>query len=144
MAESPRTGTPPRPGPSQWSLTFSRSEPGAGRLVARYQVARVGNLSGSVVTTTALRTLSGPYGPASTSRAHHSSRWPSRKARTTFAHLPGSSSLRHPAASAASHSAPMSPSLCHQQCDLFKELGFGTAIPLLESREREFYTTFDA
>ena len=32
----------------------------------------------------------------------------------------------------------------HGSSDHFQELGFGTAIPLLESREREFYTTFDA
>lgn len=32
----------------------------------------------------------------------------------------------------------------HGASEHFQELGFGTAIPLLESREREFYTTLDA
>ena len=31
----------------------------------------------------------------------------------------------------------------HVDSEHFQEHGFGTAIPLLESREREFYTTID-
>ena len=31
----------------------------------------------------------------------------------------------------------------HGESEHFQELGFGTAIPLLENREREFYVTFD-
>lgn len=31
----------------------------------------------------------------------------------------------------------------HTESEHFQELGFGTAIPLLESREREFYTTLE-
>lgn len=31
----------------------------------------------------------------------------------------------------------------HTASEHFKELGFGTAIPLLEDREREFYTTLE-
>lgn len=31
----------------------------------------------------------------------------------------------------------------HGESEHFQELGFGTAIPLLESRERWFYTTLD-
>jgi quinol monooxygenase YgiN len=31
----------------------------------------------------------------------------------------------------------------HGEAEHFQELGFGTAIPLLENREREFYVTFD-
>jgi quinol monooxygenase YgiN len=32
----------------------------------------------------------------------------------------------------------------HGESEHFQELGFGTAIPLLESREREFYVTLDS
>jgi quinol monooxygenase YgiN len=32
----------------------------------------------------------------------------------------------------------------HGESEHFQEYGFGTAIPLLESREREFYVTLDS
>src|SRR6266480_840286 len=99
---------------------------GAGRFVTRYQVVRSGKVTGSVVATTARSVLSGPYGPATISNAHHCCVLPSRKVLVIGTHFPGWLALSHPASRATSCKEPATPSGCHQACEGLSAITYGT------------------
>src|SRR6266496_5452908 len=99
---------------------------GAGRLVTKYQVVASGKVGGSVLATMARSVLSGPYGPATISNAHHCCVLPSRKVLVIGTHLPGCLALSHPASCATSCREPATSSGCHQACDGLSAITYGT------------------
>src|SRR5690349_20461248 len=99
---------------------------GAGRFVTRYQVLRSGKVCGSVVATTARSVLSGPYGPATISNAHHCCVLPSRKVLVIGTHLPGWLVLSQPASCATSCREPATSSGCHHAGEGLSAITYGT------------------